>query len=295
MVVVANPRAGNIGELDKAVAVLRAGGQKVVVVEVSASLALDEALSGVAHRTVVAAGGDGTLHVVVQHLWDRGLLDGTVVGLLPLGTANDLARTVGIPLDSEAAAAVVLAGRARALDLLVDDAGVVGVNAVHCGVGERAVTRAAPLKPLLGRLAYAVGAAWAGARAPGWRVRVELDARVLAEGTALFVGIGNGATIGGGTALWPLARPDDGLADVLVTPAGSTTSRLKLAVALRSGDPRQLDGVAQARGKSVRVEGEPIPYIVDGEPCASQSARSWTVRSAAWRLIVPAVDGPSQP
>ncbi len=99
---------------------------------------------------MVAAGGDGTLHVVAQRLRRLGLLADAVLGLSPLGTGNDLARTVGIPLDPRATAAVVLSGRPRPLDLLVDDRGGVAVNAVHCGVGGVAVRHAAPLEPWLG-------------------------------------------------------------------------------------------------------------------------------------------------
>ena len=148
---------------------LRTGVQPVVVVDMS-DATLDEALRAVAGRTVVAAGGDGTLRVLVQHLWQLGLLSHTVVGLLPLGTGNDFAGTVGIPLDAQAAAGVVLSGCSRPFDLLADDGGTVAVNAVHCGVGGLAVKHAGPLKPLLGRTAYRLAAAWAGARAQGWDV-----------------------------------------------------------------------------------------------------------------------------
>ena len=290
LVVVTNRRAGGAGRLGEALAVLRTGDKPVVVVDVSDPL-LEERLRSVAGRTVVAAGGDGTLHVLVQHLWQGGLLTDTLIGLLPLGTGNDLARTVGIPLDPEAAASVVLSGSPRPLDLLVDDAGAVAVNAVHCGVGGMAVKHAAPLKPLLGRMAYRVAAAWAGARAPGWDVRVDVDAAALFEGTVLFVGIGNGRTIGGGTVLWPQAHPDDGLADVVVAAAGGVGARLRVARALRSGDPGGADGAMTGRGSSMRVRGRPIPYVADGDDCGFTLDRSWFVHPEAWRLLVPAVEG----
>ena len=288
LVVVANRQAGRIDEFSEALAVLRTGVQPVVVVDVS-DVAFEESLRRAAGRTVVAAGGDGTLRVVVQHLWQRGLLADTVVGLLPLGTGNDFARTVGIPRGPRSAAGVVLSGCSRPFDLLADDGGTVAVNAVHCGVGGLAVKHASPLKPLLGRTAYRLAAAWAGARAPGWDVRVECDARVLFEGNALFVGIGNGKTIGGGSALWPRARPDDGLADVVVASAGGTMSRLKVARALRSGEAGGANRVMTGRGKSIRVQGRAIPYVADGDDCGSQPSRSWSVHPAAWRLLVPVV------
>lgn len=291
LVVVANRQAGGIDRLDEALAVLRVGVQTVVVLESSDPLELEASLGGGAGRTVVAAGGDGTLRALVQYLWQRGLLAETVLGLLPLGTGNDLARTVGIPLDPAAAAGVILSERSRPLDFLLDDTDALAVNAVHCGVGGLAVRHATPLKPLLGRSAYRVGAAWAGARARGWQVVVEVDDRVLFEGNALFVGIGNGTTIGGGALVWPHARPDDGLADVVVVDARSTISRLVVAAALRSGAARELDGVMIGRGTSIRVRGESIPYIADGDFCASRPGRSWCVQPAAWRLLVPVPAG----
>ncbi len=285
----ANRRAGRIGEFSGALAILRTGVQPVVVVDVS-DATLNESLRGAAGRTLVAAGGDGTLRVLVQHLWQRGLLHDTVLGLLPLGTGNDFARTVGIPSGPQAAAGVVLSGCSRPMDLLADDGGTVAVNAVHCGVGGLAVKHASPLKPLLGRTAYRLGAAWAGARAEGWNVRVECDAQALFEGKVLFVGIGNGKTIGGGSILWPEARPDDGLADVVVAWADSTVARLKVARALRSGEPGGANGVMTGRGKSIRVQGRAIPYVADGDDCGSQPSRSWSVHRAAWRLLGPVLD-----
>lgn len=287
LVVVVNRRAGGIDRLEEALAVIRAS-RDAVVVEVTDRLALDELLDEVAGRTIVAAGGDGSLQLLAQRLWHRGVLADVELGLLPLGTGNDLARAVGIPLDPRAAASVVVSGHPRPLDLLVDDSGTVALNAVHCGVGGVAVQAAAPLKPLVGRLAYRLGAALAGAREPGWQVSVELDDRLLVEGSVLFIGIGNGATIGGGALLWPDARPDDGLAEVIVAAAAGTLSRLKLVAALRSGHAEEADGVVVGNGASVHIRGQPIPYIVDGEAIGSSRDRSWEIRPAAWRLLVPA-------
>ena len=293
LVVVANERAGGIEGLDEAVAVLRARAEATVV-EVAEPGELHAALAGFDRGTVVAAGGDGTLNMLVQHLWERNRLHQVVLGLLPLGTGNDLARTVGIPLHAEAAAAVVLSGRCRPLDLLVDGAGSVAVNAVHGGIGGLVATRAAPLKPLLGRVAYAAGAAWTGARTPGWDVRVEVDGGVLAKGTVLFAGIGNGATIGGGTVLWPLACPDDGLAEVTVAFAGGMGARLRLAGALRSGGPQRVDGVVRGRGRSVRIDGEAMPYNADGEVLVPAPSRTWRVHERAWSLRCPTAAGEPQ-
>lgn len=181
----------------------------------------------------------------------------------------------------------MLSGRPGTFDLLVDDAGGVAVNAVLCGVGGLAVRHAAPLKPWLGRMAYRLGAAWAGARAPGWTGAVDVDGSTVFEGKLLFVGVGNGRTIGGGSVVWPRAEPDDGAADVVVAAAGGALSRLEVVRALRSGDPDRADCLVAARGRTVVIRSGAIPCVADGEDCGSRPGSTWSVLPAAWRLLVP--------
>jgi len=241
------------------------------------------------HRPVVV-GGDGTLHLVVAALHARGELGERVVGLVPLGTGNDLARCLGIPQTPEEAVAVVGAGHERALDLVVDDDGGVVVNAVHLGVGAQANRDATPLKPLLGPTAYRVGAVLAGLRSIGWPLQVVVDGQVLADGRRrlLQVGIGNGPTIGGGTPLAPDAVPDDGLADVLVSAATGPIARARYGRLLRQGRHPELPDVLVTRGRQIEVSGPPIPVNSDGELGRALTRRRWTVHPHAWRITVPA-------
>ncbi|MDP9843857.1 diacylglycerol/lipid kinase family protein [Streptosporangium lutulentum] len=247
---------------------------------------LEEMLDACPGRDVVVLGGDGSLHVVVSTLYRRGELDTRTVGLVPLGTGNDFARGLGIPLDPQVAARVVLAGRPHPLDLLIDDEGGVVVNAVHLGVGAEASEQAKPLKPGLGRLAYAVGGLLAGVRSPGWRLRVTVDGRQMAgEDPVLMLGIGNGVTIGGGTPLTPRARPDDGMVDVVVALTTGPLERLAYALRLRRGRHPEMRGVTTGRGREVTVEGEAVPVNADGELVGRTARRRWTVMPAAWRMF----------
>ncbi|WP_433236956.1 diacylglycerol/lipid kinase family protein [Streptosporangium sp. CA-135522] len=247
---------------------------------------LGEMLDAHPDRDVVVLGGDGSLHVAVAALHRRGELGTRTVGLVPMGTGNDFARGLGIPLDPEVAARIVLAGRPKPLDLLTDDEGEVVVNAVHLGVGAEASERARPLKPGLGRLAYAAGALLAGVRSPGWRLRVTVDGRPLAEGRpVLMAGIGNGVTIGGGTPLAPRARPDDGMVDVVVALTTGPVDRLVYALRLRRGTHPELEDVVTCRGREVTVTGEPVPVNADGELTGPAARRRWTVMPAAWRMF----------
>jgi YegS/Rv2252/BmrU family lipid kinase len=241
-------------------------------------------------RDPVAAGGDGTVHQVVAALARRDELATRIVGLIPLGTGNDLARSLGLPADPAAAARVVIAGTAHPMDLLVDDVGGIVVNAVHLGVGGEASAAAQPLKPFLRRLAYVAGALIAGLRATGWRLRVEVDGRIVADGRrrVLMVGIGNGRTIGGGTPLAPHADPGDAWADVVVSFATGLPQRLRYALQLRRGQHPSRPDVVALRGTRITVSGEPTVVNADGELGDLVTGRTWRVLPRCWRIAVSA-------
>jgi diacylglycerol kinase (ATP) len=168
---IANAGAGTSDQrhIDTAVERLRGEGVDVEVATTKGPDDLDSILVDRGDRDVVVAGGDGSLHTVVAALTRRNELDSVTVGLIPLGTGNDFARGVGIPLDPAEAAAVCAHGVATLIDLVVGDDGSVVVNAVNLGLGAEASKRAAKLKPRLGRVGYAIGALAAGVTLAGPR------------------------------------------------------------------------------------------------------------------------------
>jgi len=288
---VTNASAGTADEenIEAAVAVLRAGAD-VQVEQCGDPADLDALLDGRDGRQVVLAGGDGSVHLLAALLHRRGELSvDDPVGLLPLGTGNDLARTLGIPLDAEAAATALLTGTSRPLDLIVDDAGGVVVNVVHLGVGAEAAEQASALKDKLGKAAYAVGSAVAGVRTQGWTLRVEVDGEVVHEGEpVLMVAVCNGRTIGGGAEIAPGAEPDDGLLDVVVATSTGPLARLGFGVAMRDGEHVDREDVLAVQGRRVTVSGELFPANADGELHDPVEQRSWTVHPEAWAVVVPA-------
>jgi YegS/Rv2252/BmrU family lipid kinase len=305
VLLVANSAAGTADDdaIEAAVAVLRGSADAAVDVEVARTGSpdeLDAVLDRRMGRRLVVAGGDGSVHAVVAALHRRGELAATgraaappaagALGILPLGTGNDLARALGLPLDAAAAARVVLEGRDRPLDLLVDDEGGIVVNAVHLGVGAEAARSAERLKERLGKAAYAVGSLVAGAGSPGWRLRVEVDGRPVAQGDVplLMVALGNGTSVGGGAELTPDASPDDGLVDVVVSAATGALARVGYALAMRDGDHVDRDDVLVTRGRVVSVSGEEFCANADGEVGGPLTRRTWTVLPAAWAVRVPA-------
>jgi YegS/Rv2252/BmrU family lipid kinase len=292
LVLVTNPAAGGTARdaVSAAAAVLRAA-TELTVVEAGSPGDLDTLLDQYAPGScgLVVAGGDGSLHQVVAALHRRGRLAADQpLGLVPLGTGNDLARTLGVPLDPAEAASAYLTGRPRVLDLVTEDAGGVVVNVVHLGVGAEAARRATALKDRLGSAAYAVGSVAAGAGAAGWHLRVTVDDAVVhVDREVLMVAVANGRTIGGGAEIAPHAQPDDGLLDVVVATSTGLLARLGFAVALREGAHVERDDVIVVRGRTVTVTGDPFPVNADGELQGPVTQRTWTVRPRAWSIITP--------
>lgn len=289
LLVITNAAAGSADAtaVDAAVGTLQERAD-VEVVATSEPADCDAAVAGRGDRRVVVCGGDGSVHVVVSAMHRAGAL-GEPIGLVPLGTGNDLARAVGLPLDPAGAARVILDGRPRRLDLLVDDAGGVVVNAVHLGVGAEAARAAASLKPRLGRLAYLVGGVSAGATAPGWAVTVRVDGTELVGGgrKVLQVGVGLGRSVGGGSPLTPHSVLDDRLADVVVSEAIGPFARLGYGLRLRRGAHVDRPDVRTARGREVEAAGEPFHYNTDGEVRGPVERRVWTIDPEGWQLVVP--------
>lgn len=289
-VLLANVDAGSAEdeEVEAARAVLGGHG-RVEVARTGDVDDLDRVLDGLDGRRLIVAGGDGSMHLVLQRLHDRDRLD-TDLGLVPLGTGNDLARGLGIPLDAARAAEIAANGRAHAFDLLVDDGGGVVVNAVHAGLGAEAAQRSERMKKGLGALAYPLGALIAGVQEDGWRLEVEVDGERVQAGDddrCLMVGVANGPTIGGGAPLCPTAEPDDGLLDVIVVGAVGATARAAFGAALREGRHLERPDVVHRRGTEVRVSGEPVRFNADGEVSDPVGDRAYRVRPGAWRLRVP--------
>lgn len=265
-------------------------------VELVPTADLDELAAAVAvrgDRRLVLLGGDGSVHALAQVLRDGGTLH-TVgpIGLVPLGTGNDLARGLGISLDPAEAAGTVLTGHARRVEMMLDDDDRVVVNAVHAGAGAEASARAAAAKPLLGRAAYPLGAVVEGVRTKGWHLRVTVDGEVLHDGRrpVLMVALGLGTSIGGGALVAPDADPFDGVADVMVSLATGAVARLGYALAMRRGAHGTRDDVLTTRGSEVVVEsvdGVPFSTNADGEPAGPFTERRWRMLTDAWQLVVP--------
>lgn len=300
VVVVANADAGSSDreELARALAVLREH-TSVELTETGNPGELDSVLQRAGTRTIVIAGGDGSMHAVVAALHRRNELGDNVLGLLPLGTGNDFARVNEIPLEPEDAARVIVTGSARPVDMLVDELGGVVVNNVHVGAGAQAARFGAGWKEKLGeigigpvnlkRLGYPLGVLQAAVNPPSIRIRVDVDGETVADvdEPILMIAIGNGASVGGGAELTPHADPESGSVDVMVSRSISPLAKLGYVLDLARARHPERDDVTYLRGHEVSVTGQEFWASADGELSGPERSRTWRTVPAAYRMVLP--------
>jgi YegS/Rv2252/BmrU family lipid kinase len=162
---------------------------------------------------------------------------GLPFGILPLGTANDLARTLGIPADPVEAARVVAAGRTRRVDM-GEVNGVLYFNVASIGFSARLARRlTSEAKRRFGALGYGLAAARLLSESRPFVVEIDHDGRTERVRT-IQVAVGNGRYYGGGMAVEETARADDGRLDVYSLEVPHWWHLIRLAPALRRGTQR---------------------------------------------------------
>lgn len=255
-----------------------------------AALAREAAGRGV--EAVVAAGGDGTVSAVADGLVGTR----TPLGILPLGTANVLARELGVPVELDAACG-----------LLAGDFATRSVDAIkfgdrhfftQVGVGIDALMirdTGREAKKRFGRLAYL----WTGfSRLLGFEPRrffLSIDDGGEIKTRASQVLIANSGTLGQKPLTWgPGIELDDGAVDVCVIRAGSTWDYLRLSWHVLRGkhrDDPKLHYRKARRSVAIRTH-KPLPVQADGE-VVGQTPVTVTIVPGALRVVVPKADASS--
>lgn len=294
LLLISNASAGTNEEeaLRPALEVLR-GRYQVEQVETADADELGEALARADGCPIVVVGGDGSLHAVVNALYSLDLLEAARLGLIPLGTGNDFARGVDLPLEPDEAAEVIVEDHLVPVDLIVDSRSQVSINAVHLGVGAQASRAAEKWKPRfakvkLGKLGYVAGVLQAGARPEFIEVAVTVDGEEHhPRGHISQVAIGNGSTVGGGTELVPGADPSSGQLVVIISRARGRIARLLYLTRLRTGKHHLMREVIRLQGRHVRVEGDGFYLSADGEIDGPHRCLEWDLQAGAVRMYLP--------
>lgn len=210
---------------------------------------------------ILVAGGDGTVCEAAEGLAEAG--GGCELAVLPLGTGNDGARTLGIPTDLAGAARVALGGTVREVDLIrVGDRMV--LNAIGIGLTADINQRAARIKWVRGIAVYLGTAAVSLFKFRAPKIRIIADERII-DSTMTILAVHNGPTTGGGFALTPNAVPDDGLLDVTLVPDVPVTGRLQRLIGALRGTLHTMDGSVALQAKVLELHHEePLAVHFDG-------------------------------
>jgi len=290
--IIVHGKAAGRPEIRRAVEMLRGRGHSVEVLVTweggdAALFAMEAATRRI--DTVVAGGGDGTINEVASGLLGaaRGLGTCPSLGILPLGTANDFARSAGIPLEPKEALELVTTSAATPVD--VGRAGDrVFVNVATGGFGTQVTAQTPePMKKLLGGLAYLVTGLTrfssiqplvAAFRGPGFQW----------EGPVLVMAVGNGRQAGGGNVVCPGAVIDDGQLEVRILPDVPREELPAVLQRLVTGGFAALETIiVGTRLPWVEVEApQPLQINLDGEPISGTSFR-FDVLPGALRIHLP--------
>jgi lipid kinase YegS len=231
---------------------------------------------------IVAGGGDGTVNEVFAAAFKAGLPEGSCLGILPLGTANDFASANALPLrDPLAALKVAASGPPQRIDVGLLN-GKAFVNLVSGGFGSQVTVETNPeLKRRLGGLAYLItGVSRFSELAPS---RGSFRAEGFSwEGRFFAVAIGNGRQAGGGVRLCPEALLDDGLLDLTILPELDHAARLDaFSRLLREGAQSIRSQLITARSSWIEYESQDqLNVNLDGEPAVFRSFRAECRRRA---------------
>jgi len=294
LVIIANPKAGRgklSAALDEIDHVLKDAALEHRIVETThpghATQAARDALRG-GERYLVAAGGDGTVHEVVNGMLEDGepVAADAVLGVVAAGSGCDFVRSFGIPGDAVQAARHLAGDAVRQIDVgRVTYAAGEGQtsqyfpNIAQVGVGASLVSRAASLPALLGPARYLAGF-WL--TLPGFRtatVRLEADGQAY-EWRANNVVVANCQFYGGGMRISPKSQPDDGVLDVLVM-VGPKSDAFTIVPKVYKGTHLPHRNIVELRASRIRVEADaPLVIEADGETLGTTPATFEIIRQA---------------
>jgi diacylglycerol kinase (ATP) len=270
IVVIAKPASSDAraDELQHAVERLRADGCDVSIEETHGrgeAARRAEAAGRAGVDVVAAAGGDGTVNEVVNGLVKSG--SDTALAVVPMGTANDFAQGLGLPLDIEAALRLAAEGQAAELDVArVNDRCFINVSTGGFGAD---ATRSASkkVKRFLGPLAYAAQGAHLLLRFTPTAGEFVADGESVYSGRYVFFAVGNARRTGGGAYVTPHADPGDGKLDVMILCEVSRRDFLALLPDLRAGSHIESPAVLYVRASTLELSaGCPLRVNADGEP-----------------------------
>lgn len=214
---------------------------------------------------IVAAGGDGTINGIVNGLVKAaGEKQPPILGIIPLGTANDLADMLGLPRDVTAACQRITAGNTRLIDVGIVN-GHYFVNNSAVGLEPMVSIEHDQMRQIKGNLRYLLAALKSIIKAQTWEMRLTWDKGIY-DGPITLISVGNSRRTGGSFFMTPKAVVDDGLLDFVYAFGMSRGQMLKLLPRTLKGSHIHHPLVAYLQTKRLSIVASPAtPIQADGE------------------------------
>jgi diacylglycerol kinase (ATP) len=288
-VIVLNPVAGSVGAVDELKEKFRRVKDGEVRVTTKPGDAEDFSREAVDRGCdlIVAAGGDGTLNSVINGIGER--IRDVSVGLVPLGTGNDFARSLNLPKAVDESIELLERRRTRQIDLVrvTSDRTRYFVNVSAGGFSGIVDEKLTPeMKATWGPLAYLRGAAKALPELSAYRTEMLLDDSEQIALNLYNVIVANGRYVAGGIPIAPEAVVDDGLLDIILIPERPAAQIALLMAQIFLGEHLKNDAIVFRRAAKLAVNSHPgIWFNVDGELVGNEPAL-FEIMTRALRIVV---------
>lgn len=238
-------------------------------------------------RMVICAGGDGTIHEVINGIAGSDL----VLGILPMGTGNVLAWELGIPLDPMAACGVLKSGRERIIDLGRSSDGRYFSCMAGVGIDAQAVRGVQRVeKGIFGGLAYMASALRTLVHRGFTELAIGMDGRPPVVGYATV--ICNSAHYGGRFRLCPSAVIDDGWLDVCILQKRDSLALLRSSVSVIMNNHSRVENISFTRARMVLVSSEQKALVQTDGDIIGTTPIGISIVPRALRVMAPREDVP---
>lgn len=218
-------------------------------------------------HTVIAMGGDGTLHDIINGIKD---FDNCALGLIPFGTGNDFAEAAGIPLNPVKAAEIIAFRAPQKIDYIELSSGLRSINSVGMGIDVEILKRVYN-KNMRGRSKYLRSLIYTLFHYKSINFKVRYDG-VEERHFGLIAAVGNGLQLGGGIKLFPDAKINDGYMDLLICDYISKSKIPGELLKLMRGKVRKVKNITYLKTKSVEFIPENDKFTVQAEGELYESA-----------------------
>lgn len=219
-----------------------------------------EITSSMESHVVIAMGGDGTLHEILNGFEN---FERHCLGLIPLGTGNDFAASAGIPLDPKQAAERIAFHDPSHIDFIQLSSGLRSLNSVGMGIDVEVLERTYSGKTH-GKSKYVRSLLASIFKYKGCNFTVEHDGKTEKH-FGLIAAVGNGKQLGGGIKIFPEAKIDDGKLDVLIVDFISRSKLIAALLKLVRGKVNSIKEATAFKTESIKITNESANFSIQAE------------------------------